>query len=203
MTYSVVHVAAPVQPAYVALPRGRVVVVRPVEPADSAAVAVLHSRCGPRTLHDRYLGPPPRLTSTILRELVSPAGGCALAAVTKSGDAVGLVHITAGDDAEVADLALLVRDDYQHLGLGSLLARHGIRMASSLGFTELTACGAASNLRLVRLFGRLGLARYLRTSEDFIYLRAPIGKAATAAGVDLATIDLDLPARGPGAEPAA
>jgi GNAT superfamily N-acetyltransferase len=204
MTYSVVHVAAPVQPAYVALPKGRVVIVRPIEPADSAAVAVLHSRCGPRTLHDRYLGPPPRLTSAILRELVSPAGGCALGAVTKSGDIVGLVHVTSGEDPGIADLALLVRDDYQHLGLGSLLARHGIRMAASLGFTELTSCGADTNTRLIRLLGRLGVARYLRTSDGFIHLRAPLDKAATAAGVDLATIDLDRPPRRhAGAEPAA
>jgi GNAT superfamily N-acetyltransferase len=194
MTYSVVHVAAPVQPAYVALPQGRVVVVRPAEPADSAAVAVLHSRCGPRTLHDRYLGPPPRLTSGILRDLVAPAGGCALAAVTRSGDVVGLLQLCG--DGSTADLAVVVRDDYQHVGLGSLLARHAVRTAASLGFTELTARGLATNDRLVRMLGRLGLARHIRREDGFVHLRAPL--------VDVApSIDLTAPRRTAGVEPAA
>jgi GNAT superfamily N-acetyltransferase len=204
MTHSVVHIAAPVQPAYVALPKGRVVVVRPAEPADSPAVAVLYSRCGPRTLHDRHLAPPPRMTSGILRSLVSPDGGCALVAVTRAGDVVGMVQVAAGPDEGTADLGLLARDDYQHIGLGTLLARHGIRAAVSLGFTELTTSGMQRNLRLVRMLGRLGLGPYLHTSDGFVYLRAPLSTAAVAAGLDVATIDLTEPARaGAGAEPAA
>jgi GNAT superfamily N-acetyltransferase len=203
MTYSVVHVAAPVQPAYVALPQGRVVVVRPAEPADTAAVAVLHSRCGPRTLHDRYLGPPPRLTSTILRDLVSPPGGCALAAVTKAGDVVGLLQLAADGDGNAADLAVLVRDDYQHVGLGSLLCRHGIRTAVSLGFTELTACGLAGNDWLVRMLRRLALTPYVKRSDGFVHLRVPLDMAVTAAGLDVGTIDLTTPRATVGVEPAA
>lgn len=203
MTYSVVHVAAPVQPAYVALPQGRVVVVRPAEPADTAAVAVLHSRCGPRTLHDRYLGPPPRLTSTILRDLVSPPGGCALAAVTKAGDVVGLLQLAADGDGSAADLAVLVRDDYQHVGLGSLLCRHGVRTAVSLGFTELTACGLAGNDWLVRMLRRLALTPYVKRSDGFVHLRVPLDMAVTAAGLDVGTIDLTTPRATVGVEPAA
>jgi GNAT superfamily N-acetyltransferase len=203
MTHSVVHVAAPVQPVYVALPKGRVVVVRPAEPSDSAAVAVLHSRCGPRTLHDRYLCPPPRVTSTTLRALVSPDGGCALAAVTKSGDIVGLVQVEAAREPGTADMALLVRDDYQRVGLGSLLARHGIRTALAMGFTDLTSRGTASNARLVRMLVRLGLGPYLRTDERYVQLRVPLADAAVAAGLDR-TLDLTDSAReSVGAEPAA
>jgi ribosomal protein S18 acetylase RimI-like enzyme len=214
MTHSVVHVAAPVQPAYVALPKGRVVVVRPAEPSDTAAVAVLHSRCGPRTLHDRYLSPPPRVTSTTLRALVAPPGGCALAAVTKAGDIVGLIQVAGSEEPGTADLALIVRDDYQRVGLGSLLARHGIRTAMAMGFTELTSCGTARNVRLVRMLGRLGLGPYLRTADGYVHLRVPVAAAVVAAGLDrpaidltttdLTTIDLTEPARMPaGAEPAA
>jgi GNAT superfamily N-acetyltransferase len=204
MTHSVVHVAAPVQPAYVALPKGRVVVVRPAEPSDSAAVAVLHSRCGPRTLHDRYLSPPPRVTSTTLRALVSPAGGCALAAVTKAGDIVGLVQMAEGDEPGTADLTLMVRDDFQRVGLGSLLARHGIRTAAAMGFTELTSSGTAGNIRLVRMLGRLGLGPYLRTADGYVHLRVPLSEAVVAAGLDRAVIDLTEPTpESAGAEPAA
>jgi GNAT superfamily N-acetyltransferase len=190
MTHSLVHVAAPVQPAYVALPNGRVVVIRPSEPADAAAVAVLHSRCGPRSLHDRYLSPPPRMTSALLRSLVSPTGGCALVAVTRSGDIVGMTQVAAGDEVGDADIALLVRDDHQHAGLGSLLARHSIRTAVSLGFTDLTATGLSTNARLVRMLGHLGLARYLRASDGFVHLRVPLAQAVAAAGFNAATIDL-------------
>jgi GNAT superfamily N-acetyltransferase len=203
MTHSVIHVAAPVQPAYVALSQGRVVVVRPAEPVDSAAVAVLHSRCGPRTLHDRYLGPPPRLTSSLLRDLVSPAGGCALAAVTKSGEIVGLLQLSAGPVDGAADLAVVVRDDYQHIGLGSLLARQAIRTAVSLGFTHLTARGLAGSDQIVRMLGRLGLSRYLERADGYVCLSAPLDEAVMATGLDLATIDLTAPRPAAGVEPAA
>jgi ribosomal protein S18 acetylase RimI-like enzyme len=204
MTHSVLHVAAPVQPAYVALPKGRVVVIRPAEPSDTAAVAVLHSRCGPRTLHDRYLSPPPRITSTTLRALVSPPGGCALAAVTKAGDIVGLIQVSGGEEPGAADLALMVRDDFQRVGLGSLLARHGIRSAVAMGFDEVTSCGVASNIRLVRMLGRLGLGPYLRTADGYVHLRVPLAEAVVAAGLDRRTIDLTESARETaGAEPAA
>jgi ribosomal protein S18 acetylase RimI-like enzyme len=203
MTHSVVHVAAPVQPVYVALPKGRVVVVRPAEPSDSAAVAVLHSRCGPRTLHDRYLAPPPRVTSTTLRALVSPSGGCALAAVTKAGDIVGLMQVAEGEGSGAAHMTLMVRDDFQRVGLGSLLARHGIRAAVAMGFTELTSSGTASNIRLVRMLGRLGLGPYLRTADGYVNLRVPLSEAVVAAGLDR-VIDLTESTRErAGAEPAA
>jgi GNAT superfamily N-acetyltransferase len=107
---------------------------------------------------------------------------------------VGLLQLAAAEgDGAAADLALLVRDDYQRVGLGSLLCRHGIRTAVSLGFTELTARGLAGNDRLVRMLRRLALTPYVKRSDGFVHLRVPLDTAVVAAGLGVATIDLTTP----------
>jgi hypothetical protein len=73
-----------------------------------------------------------------------------------------------------------------------------------MGFTELTSCGIATNVRLVRMLGRLGLGPYLRTEDGYVHLRVPLAEAVVAAGLDRSTIDLtDSTRERAGAEPAA
>jgi len=182
-----VRLGGPVHPVYVALSQGRVVLLRVAAPDDAAAVAELHGRCGPRTLHDRYLGPAPRLTQGTLAALLSPPGGCALVAETARGEVVAVAQVSARGAAPVADLAVLVRDDHQRLGLGTALLRHAAGVAASLGYQELVASGSADNPRLVRLLLTLGLGPYARVADGLLTVRAPLD-----------VVPLHEEARGPG-----
>jgi GNAT superfamily N-acetyltransferase len=161
--------------AHAALVGGQVAVVRPAEPADADRVRALHEACSAQALRDRYLGSPPRLTGSALAALLTPAGGCALVACAgrADGELLGMAQTCGG--LPVAEVAVLVRDDYQGRGLGTILARRAMDAASQLGYTEMVVFGAAGNTALARLLIRLGLRSYARYDGSMLVLRAPLG----------------------------
>ena len=162
-------------PAHVALVGGRVAVIRRAVRADIAGVRSLHLACGPETLRDRYLGAPPGLSDADLIGLVDPPGGCALIACA-GGEVIGLAQAFGGPP--VAEIAVLVRDDHQQRGLGTMLARRAVGAAAALGCRDMVAYGVAGSSRLSRLLGRLELRSQLRCEGPMITLRAPISGAA-------------------------
>lgn len=101
------------------LPDGAELVVRPAGADDLAGVLELHQRCSARTRQRRYLSGAALPAPSWLRRLLEPAQGLTLVATTTgSGGAaepvVAMANLLAeGDEAEVA---LLVRDDWQRRG---------------------------------------------------------------------------------------
>jgi GNAT superfamily N-acetyltransferase len=168
-------VVAVSQPTHVALVGGRVAVIRRASRADVAGVRGLHLGCGTETLRDRYLGGPPGLSDADLAGLVDPPGGCALIACA-GADVIGLAQVFGGPP--VAEIAVLVRDDHQRRGLGTMLARRAVDAAAALGCRDMVAYGVAGSSRLSRLLGRLELRSQLRCEGPMVTLRAPISAAA-------------------------
>jgi GNAT superfamily N-acetyltransferase len=161
-------------PAHVALVGGRVAVIRRATAADVPGVRGLHLACGADTLRDRYLGTPPALTDADLAALIDPPGGLALIACAgrPDGDVLGLAQVFQGPP--VAEIAVLVRDDHQQRGLGTMLARRAVEAAAALGCRDMVAYGIAGSSRLSRLLGRLELRSQLRCEGPMMTLRAPI-----------------------------
>jgi len=165
-------------PTHAALVGGRVAVIRVAGPADGDRVRGLHDACEPRTLRDRYLGATPRLTEGVLSALLRPPGGCALVACAgrADGELLGMAQVAGG--LPVAEIAVLVRDDEQGRGLGTILARRAMDAAMGLGYREMVVFGAAGNSRLVRLLIRLGLRPYTRYDGATLTVRAPLTPAS-------------------------
>jgi GNAT superfamily N-acetyltransferase len=162
-------------PAHVALVGGRVAVIRRATRADIVGARGLHLKCGPETLRDRYLGAPPGLADADLAGLVDPPGGCALVACAGT-EVIGLAQVFGGPP--VAEIAVLVRDDHQQRGLGTMLARRAVDAAAALGCRDMVAYGVAGSPRLSRLLGRLELRSQLRCEGPMMTLRAPISGGA-------------------------
>jgi GNAT superfamily N-acetyltransferase len=165
-------------PTHAALVGGRVAVIRVAEPGDADRVAALHEACQPRTLRDRYLGAPPRLTDAVLSTLLHPPGGCALVACAgrADGELLGMAQIAGG--LPVAEVAVMVRDDHQGRGLGTILARRAMDAAMALGYHEMMVFGAAGNSALVRLLIRLGLRQHARYDGAMLTARVPLTPAS-------------------------
>jgi GNAT superfamily N-acetyltransferase len=172
---------------HIALVGGRVAVLRPAVPTDADRVRALHRACGQRTLRDRYLGSPPKLTAATLTTLLTPPGGCGLLACGggPDGEPLGLAQI--GGARPTAEIAVLVRDDQQGRGLGTILARRAVEVAAALGYAELAVFGAADNTGLVRLLIRLELHTHARRDGRFLSVRAPLGRPGRARTGQLAT----------------
>lgn len=183
-----IRVGGPVQPVYSALSQGRLVVLRVAADGDAPALVALLTRCGPRTRSRRLAGAAmsgPHPATSPPTGSVSPPGGCVVVAETAQGDLVAMAQIATAQvvagNPPTADLAVLVREDHQRLGLGAALARRAVDVAAALGFRELAARGSADDPRLAGLLLTLGLTSYARTTDGLLTVRAPLDAVASPA----------------------
>jgi len=112
---------------------GRLVRLRPLQAEDAARLMDLCKRLSPSTLRRRFLSSVVRCDPLEAQRLaaVDQVQRVALVAVPDPADdppivAVGRFH---GDGSEQAELALVVDDAYQHVGLGRLLLSRLLREA--------------------------------------------------------------------------
>jgi ribosomal protein S18 acetylase RimI-like enzyme len=73
-----------------------------------------------------------------------------------------------------AEVAFLVVDGYQGLGIGSALARHLIGLARQSGLEELVADVLPENSAMLKLFKRLGFTPGPKREPQVIHLRLPL-----------------------------
>lgn len=161
-------------PAHAALIGGCVSVIRVAQRSDADRIRRLHDACSTESLRGRYLGAPPRLTDSTVNALLDPPGGCALIACAARPDGEPLAMAQVGGGLPAADIAVLVRDDYQGRGLGTILASRAMSAALELGYPELVVYGASGNVGLSRLLIRLGLRAYARYDGSMLVVRAPL-----------------------------
>jgi GNAT superfamily N-acetyltransferase len=171
------------------LPDGAEAAVRPAAADDLPGVVELHEGCSARSRHRRYLGGAAVPSPTRLRRLLEPARGLTLLA-TAGGDTgptesvVAMANLLAeGDEAEVA---LLVRDDWQRRGLGSALLRRLVRHAEQAGYAALVLHVQAENAPMLRTLRRLG--RPAPAERDGALLTLTVPLAADARGARKGTL---------------
>ncbi|MFE9194376.1 GNAT family N-acetyltransferase [Micromonospora sp. NPDC007208] len=164
------------------LPDGAEVAVRPASAHDLSGVLELHEACSPHSRQRRYLGgalPQPAR----LRRLLEPSRGLTLIATTAGADGtaesvVAMANLLGeGDEAEVA---LLVRDDWQRRGLGSALLRRLAQHADRSGYAALVLHVQASNDPMLRTLHRLGRPAAAERDGGLVTLTVPLAVAAPA-----------------------
>ena len=134
--------------------------IRAITAGDSARVAAAFDGFSDRTRYLRFLGPKPRLSAAELRYLtdVDQRRHVALAAVDPADGAfVGIARyaMTPGDD-ETADVAVVVADDWQGRGVGTLLMRELVARALANGIPRLTGTTLHENPGARALLRRAG-----------------------------------------------
>jgi GNAT superfamily N-acetyltransferase len=144
------------------LPDGRTLVLQGAVPGDLPELQAMHARCSEQTLHARYCaGPRPpsrRLCLQLLRTEL------ALVALSPASSVVGLGNLACGDEDEgVAEVAVLVEDDWQGRGLGTVLLRHLVGAARLLGMAEVVAVAGSRGTWVERGLDRLGPTLHQRT----------------------------------------
>lgn len=112
--------------AEVDLPDGGHLVIRPVRPEDKAAFIEAFERLSPETRYRRFFAPLNQLPVTLLAALteVDYVDRFAWVALTCEGDheaLVGVARYARMEDPAAAEVGLVVVDEYQGRGIGSLL----------------------------------------------------------------------------------
>lgn len=88
-------------------------------------MAALHARLWPETVRLRYFGAHPQLSEVELAGLVSEGGPDHLVLVVERGDQlIGVAQYDRMPGSDVAEVAFVVSDAYQGLGIGTLLLEY-------------------------------------------------------------------------------
>ncbi|WP_051797178.1 GNAT family N-acetyltransferase [Catenuloplanes japonicus] len=125
---------------------------------DLEGVNALHARCSAATRRARYLASRTRLTLREWQRLTDPARGhCLLAfAPWAMGDPIGYATLSRTAEPGEREVAVLVEDLWQEVGVGTALVAHLTRLAVRDGAGTLVAYAGARNERAMRMFQRLG-----------------------------------------------
>ncbi|MET8231318.1 GNAT family N-acetyltransferase [Micromonospora sp. NPDC005298] len=164
------------------LPDGAEVAVRPACVDDLSGVLELHEGCSPRSRQRRYLSGAAVPRPARLRRLLEPGRGLALVATATGVDGasesvVAMANLLGeGDEAEVA---LLVRDDWQRRGLGSALLRRLARHADVAGYAALVLHVQAENAPMLRTLRRLDRPTVTDRDGTLLSLTVPLTAPAT------------------------
>jgi GNAT superfamily N-acetyltransferase len=144
----------------VTLPNRQQLRIRPLRPGEEAAVRDLDAHLSVGTRYRRFFSPLPALPDSILRLLASVDYRQRLALVAELEAADRREVVALGSfgaiDARTVEVALLVSDDWQHLGVGTVLAGRLLEAAEDRGFTRFVAQMLCDNAVIRQIVRRLG-----------------------------------------------
>jgi RimJ/RimL family protein N-acetyltransferase len=143
---------------------GTTVTVRPIKPEDKEALASGLSRVSPESRYRRFLRPVTSLSPKELAYLteIDYTNHFAWVAVDPDDDQLGLGvarYVRDAKDPEVAEAAVIVVDDYQGKGLGTILLRLLVATAVDNGITTFRGWVLGDNVEILRPLERLGALR--------------------------------------------
>jgi len=152
---------------------GSMLHVRGAMPHDLPGVAMLHRRCSAKTLLDRYHSGGRAPAVLILdRDLRVPLS---FVVSTNEGRVVAQAQVSPDTDHTIgsAQIAMLVDDQWQALGIGRALLRHCAAAAALSGYRQLIAYPATTLPVIHRLMGSVGTTRVITDPSRHLHTSLP------------------------------
>jgi acetyltransferase len=143
------------------LRNGSEVFVRPILPSDGHLLVDLFNRISPQSRYYRFLSNMPALTEQMLHRFthVDYDKEFALVALVKEDGVDTIIAVgrySLEPPEEIADLAVTVRDDWQHFGLGKALLGKIIAIGKEHGIPRFGSMLAPQNTVIRRILVELG-----------------------------------------------
>jgi ribosomal protein S18 acetylase RimI-like enzyme len=175
------------------LREGGTVTIRAIRPDDKGRVTETLLAVSPESLYRRTFSARRHLTAAELKQLteVDFENVIALVAVMNEEGADRIVGggrylvIGPAGRGQAAEVAFLVDDAHQGLGIGSRIFRHLAAIGRAAGIAQFVAEVLPSNEGMLRLFERTGLPVIKTASREAVHViieLAPAGKNAQPAG---------------------
>ena len=144
-----------------ALRDGRSVVLRPIDPGDAPRLVRLHEHLSVEAQYFRFFGPKPHLTQAEAEYLANVDFHKRFAIVAEvpgdgDKDIVGVGRFDV-NEPWVAEAAVVVRDDYQHVGLGTAILDRMREIGRGAGLRAFKADVLAENTRMLDILAANGL----------------------------------------------
>ncbi len=135
---------------------GTTVFVRPIAPEDKPLLVEGLRRLSPETSFRRFLSPKVSFSAAELRYLTEVDGHDHIAYVALQGDTLVAVARLVRTDAETAEMAIVVGDPWQGLGLGRQLSALLADRARQQGIRRISGTMLAGNRQALRLMKGFG-----------------------------------------------
>jgi len=175
---------APSYPAHweadVVLRDGSTMHIRPIGPADAAALQAFHRAQSEQSTYLRFFAPMERLSDRDLRRFthVDHDQRVALVLVQRSEGHDQILAVGRFDrleeDGDVAEVAFNVADSAQGRGLGSILLEHLAAAGREIGIRRFSADVLPSNTRMLRVFTDAGYDTTQRYADGVVEVSIPI-----------------------------
>jgi GNAT superfamily N-acetyltransferase len=160
----------------ITLADGEVVTLRPITPADRAALVEFHRLLSDRTVFLRYFYPHRALGPDEVDHLTRVDGRDRLALVVEcAGQLVAVGRYDRAPGRPEAEVAFVVADAFQHRGLGTVLLRRLARAARVVGLTTFSAEVLTENSRMLALFHESGFPTRSSVECGTVHLQMEIG----------------------------
>lgn len=142
---------------------GRCVVLRPIRPDDAPRLQEAFTHLSPETIYLRFFEAANALSDQQARQLATVDYRQRMAfvgSVQEEGQerlvAVARYSVTPQSEPLIAEAAIVVRDDYQGLGLGKLAMKQLVRYAQAQGVRGLYATVHTANARILNFIRSSG-----------------------------------------------
>lgn len=155
---------------------GTPVTIRPIRPEDAPKLQAAFKRLSTQSIYLRFLEIFSQLTDQQARDFANLDyyQRMALVAEIQEPDGLNLIGVAryamlAGDEPGLAECAIVVVDEYQKQGLGSLLLRRLIRYARSHDVQTFLATVHVSNAQIMRFIQRSGFPAEKKMIEPGVW----------------------------------
>jgi GNAT superfamily N-acetyltransferase len=176
--------------ANVGLDPRRTLNLRPIRGDDEERLLTFHSHLSDDSIYRRYFGFHRQLSSDEVKHLTHVDYNDRLALVIEDRDEiVGVARYDRYPGTSVAEVAFVVRDDYQHLGLGHRLFASLAAAAAPRGITVFTAVTLCRNNDMMSVFRHSGFPITSSVSAGEINVRLSIGPCGVALFAPLTSRD--------------
>jgi GNAT superfamily N-acetyltransferase len=158
--------------------------VRGAQPHDLPGVAMMHGRCSPKSLLDRYrTGGLPPAVLVLDRHVRDPLS---FVVTTENNRIVALARLVrdAIHPFSSAEVSVLVEDQWQHLGIGQALLRHCADAAVGAGYRQLISYPGTTAGAVQRMMSALGTTRLMTDGSRHLHTAIAGYSAQPAATTD-------------------
>ncbi len=164
----------------VVLSDGSTAVIRPLEPSDAEDVHRFHARLSPDTVRLRYFGAHPRLSEGEVERLVHNDAEHLGIVAERDSTMIGVAQYDRPPGSEEAEVAFVVDDTHQGLGIGTLMLEHLASHGRRNGVKRFVADTLFDNRRMLGVFYDAGFIARSTIEDGLVHLVMDIAPTSEA-----------------------
>lgn len=162
---------------------GRRLVMRPITAGDADALVAFHGTLSADSIYFRFFSPHPTLTQAEVDRFTHVDGRDRVALVLLDADRIVAVgRYDRRDETPEAEVAFVVTDAWQHLGLATYLLRSLAEIAVTVGIDTFFAETLADNRRMRAVFADAGYPVQYALSDGVVHVTFRIDGSASLDG---------------------